>query len=152
MSTRGLYAYTPVHSTFTFLTHNQALELSANRFYPTEALLGHAVACSLPCRCAFLLAKLDQCLLLLLLLQFRTQPHLGCCLAAVTAAASAIFMHLCTDSATPQTSRQHMRACNDINGNCANRRSRLTIAVTGHEKSKWASSSTGRVCNPKAAK
>jgi hypothetical protein len=40
-------------------------------------------------------------LLLLLLLQFRTQPHLGCCLAAATAAASAIFMHLCTNSATP---------------------------------------------------
>jgi hypothetical protein len=28
-----------------------------------------------------------------LLLQIRTQPHLGCCLAAATAAASAIFMH-----------------------------------------------------------
>jgi hypothetical protein len=37
--------------------------------------------------------------LLLLLLQIRTQPHLGCCLAAATAAASAIFMHLCTNSA-----------------------------------------------------
>jgi hypothetical protein len=37
----------------------------------------------------------------LLLLQFRTQPHLGCCLAAAVAAASAIFMHLCTNSATP---------------------------------------------------
>jgi hypothetical protein len=34
-------------------------------------------------------------LLLLLLLQIRTQPHLGCCLAAATAAASAIFMHAC---------------------------------------------------------
>jgi hypothetical protein len=33
----------------------------------------------------------------LLLLQIRTQPHLGCCLAAATAAASAIFMHLCTN-------------------------------------------------------
>jgi hypothetical protein len=40
-------------------------------------------------------------LLMRLLLQFRTQPHLGCCLAAATAAASAIFMHLCTNSATP---------------------------------------------------
>jgi hypothetical protein len=72
--------------------------------------------------------------LLLLLLQIRTQPHLGCCLAAATAAASAIFMHLCTNSATPYTSRQHMRSCNDVNGNCANRRSRLTTAVAGHEK------------------
>jgi hypothetical protein len=53
---------------------------------------------------------------LLLLLQIRTQPHLGCCLAAATAAASAIFMHLCTNSATPYTSRQHMRSCNDVNG------------------------------------
>jgi hypothetical protein len=41
---------------------------------------------------------------LLLLLQIRTQPHLGCCLAAATAAASAICMHLCTNSATPYTS------------------------------------------------
>jgi hypothetical protein len=73
-------------------------------------------------------------LLLLLLLQIRTQPHLGCCLAAATAAASAIFMHLCTNRATPYTSRQHMRSCNDVNGNCANRRSRLTTAVAGHEK------------------
>jgi hypothetical protein len=32
--------------------------------------------------------------LLLLILQFRTQPHLGCCLAAATVAASPIFMHL----------------------------------------------------------
>jgi hypothetical protein len=31
-------------------------------------------------------------LTVLLLLQIRTQPHLGCCLAAATAAASAIFM------------------------------------------------------------
>jgi hypothetical protein len=43
-----------------------------------------------------------------LLLQIRTQPHLGCCLAAATAATSAIFMHLCTNSATPYTSRQHV--------------------------------------------
>jgi hypothetical protein len=90
-------------------------------------------------------------LLLLLLLQTRTQPHLGCCLAAATAAASAIIMHLCTNSATPCTSRQHMRSCNDENGKCANRRSRLTTAVAGHEKSRWASSSTGRSCIPKAA-
>jgi hypothetical protein len=34
--------------------------------------------------------------LLLLLLQIKTQPHLGCCLAAAVAAASAFFMHLCT--------------------------------------------------------
>jgi hydrogenase/urease accessory protein HupE len=40
-------------------------------------------------------------LLVLLLLQIRTQPLLGCCLAAATAAASAIFMRLCTNSATP---------------------------------------------------
>jgi hypothetical protein len=40
-------------------------------------------------------------MLLLLLLQLRTQPHLGCCLSAATAAASTIFMHLCTSSATP---------------------------------------------------
>jgi hypothetical protein len=73
-------------------------------------------------------------LLLLLLLQIRTQPHLGCCLAAATAAPSAIFMHLCTNSATPYTSRQHIRSCNDVNGNCANRRSRLSTAVAGHEK------------------
>jgi hypothetical protein len=78
-------------------------------------------------------------LLLLLLLQIRTQPHLGYCLAAATAAASAIFMHLCTNSATPHTSRQHMRSCNNVNGNCANRRSRLTTAVAGHEKRRWAS-------------
>jgi hypothetical protein len=51
-------------------------------------------------------------LFLLLLLRFRTHlhlrllPHLGCCLAAATAAASAICMHLCTNSAT---SGQHMR-------------------------------------------
>jgi hypothetical protein len=44
-----------------------------------------------------------------------------------------------------------MRSFNDVNGNCANRRSRLTAAVAGHEKSKWASSSTGRSCIPKAA-
>jgi hypothetical protein len=25
-----------------------------------------------------------------------------------------------------------MRSCNDVNGNCANRRSRLTTAVAGH--------------------
>jgi hypothetical protein len=31
----------------------------------------------------------------------RTEPHQGCCLAAATAAASAIFMHLCTNRATP---------------------------------------------------
>jgi hypothetical protein len=91
---------------------------------------------------------------LLLLLQIRTrphQPHLGCCLATATAAASAIFMHLCTNSANPCTSRQHMRSCNDVNGNCANRRSRLITAVAGHERSRWASSSTGRSCIPKAA-
>jgi hypothetical protein len=73
-------------------------------------------------------------LLLLLLLQIRTQLHLGCCLAAATAAASATFMHLCTNSATPYPSRQHMRSCNDENGNCANRRSRLTTAVAGHKR------------------
>jgi hypothetical protein len=39
---------------------------------------------ALPCR---------PCLWLpLLLLKIRTQPHLGCCLAAATAAASAIFI------------------------------------------------------------
>jgi hypothetical protein len=32
-----------------------------------------------------------------------------------------------------------------------NRRSRLTTAVAGHEKRRWASSSTGRSCIPKAA-
>jgi hypothetical protein len=71
---------------------------------------------------------------LLLLLQIRTQPFLCCCLAAATAAASAIFMHLRTNSATPYTSQLHMRSCNDVNGNCADRRSRLTTAVAGHEK------------------
>jgi hypothetical protein len=71
-------------------------------------------------------------LLLLLLLQIRTQHHLGCCLAAATASASAIFMHLCSNCATPCTSRQHMRSCNDVNGNCANRRSRLTTAAAVH--------------------
>jgi hypothetical protein len=81
-------------------------------------------------------------LLLLLLLQIRTQPHLGCCLAAATAVAAAIFMHLRTNSATSYTSRQHMRSCNDVKGNCANR-PRLTTAVAGREKSRWASSSTG---------
>jgi hypothetical protein len=87
--------------------------------------------------------------LLLLLLQIRTQPHLGCCLAAATAAVFAIFLHLCTNSATPYTSRQHMRSCNDLIDNCANRRSHLTTAVAGHEKRRWASSSTGRSCIPK---
>jgi hypothetical protein len=52
--------------------------------------------------------SLGLLLLLLLLLQIRTQPHLGCCLAAATAAAFAIFMHLCTNSATPYTSQQHI--------------------------------------------
>jgi hypothetical protein len=89
--------------------------------------------------------------LLLLSLQIRTQPHLGCCLAAATAAASAIFMRLCTNSATPYTSRQHMRSCSEVNGNCANRRSRLTTAVAGHGKRRWTSSSTGRSCIPKDA-
>jgi hypothetical protein len=89
--------------------------------------------------------------LLLLLLRIKTQPHLGCCLAAATAAASAIFMHLCTNSTTPYTSRQHMRSCNELNVSCANRRSRLTTAVAGHEKSGRASSSTERSCIPKAA-
>jgi hypothetical protein len=37
-----------------------------------------------------------------------------------------------------------MRLCNGVNGSCANRRSRLTTAVAGHEKSRWALSSTGR--------
>jgi hypothetical protein len=35
-----------------------------------------------------------------------------------------------------------MRSWNDVNGSCANRRSRLTTAVAGHEKRSWASSST----------
>jgi hypothetical protein len=82
--------------------------------------------------------------LLLLLLHIRSQPHLGCCLAAATAAAPANFMHLCTNSAIPCTSRQHMKSCNDVNGNCAHRRSRLTTAVAGHDKSRWAASFTGR--------
>jgi hypothetical protein len=82
--------------------------------------------------------------IVLLLLQIRTRLHLGCCLAAATAAASAMFMHLCMNSATPCTSRQHMRSCNEVNGSCANRRSRLTTAVAGHKKCRWASSSTGR--------
>jgi hypothetical protein len=69
----------------------------------------------------------------------RIVPHLGCCLAAAAASTSAIFMHLCTNSATPYTSRQHMRSCNDVSGNCANRRSRLTTVVAGHEKRRWAS-------------
>jgi succinate dehydrogenase/fumarate reductase cytochrome b subunit len=48
--------------------------------------------------CALALALVDCAFyhtcygLLLLLLQFWAQPHLGCCLAAATAAASAIFM------------------------------------------------------------
>jgi hypothetical protein len=73
--------------------------------------------------------------LLLLLLQIRTQPHLGCCLAAATGAASAIFMHLCTNSATPYTSRQHMRSCNDPKGLCAPKDQHLTLLnVTSGEK------------------
>jgi hypothetical protein len=99
-----------------------------------------------------ILCAILRCLFLLLLLQTRTQPHLGRCMAAATAAASAIFMHLCTNSATPYTSRQHMRSCNDVEGNCANRRSRLTTAVAGPENSRWASLSTGRSCIPKAAR
>jgi hypothetical protein len=58
------------------------------------AMGGHASKCGA-------LKGLSQGLVLaLLLLQIRTQPHLGCCLAAATAAASAIFMLLCTNSAT----------------------------------------------------
>jgi hypothetical protein len=45
--------------------------------------------------------------LLLLLIKIRTQPHLGCCLAAATAAASAIFMHLCTNSVTVHITTAH---------------------------------------------
>jgi hypothetical protein len=71
---------------------------------------------------------------LFLLLQIRTPPHLSCCLVAATAAASATFMQLCTNIATPYTSQQHIRSCTDVNGNCANRRSQLTTAVAGHEK------------------
>jgi hypothetical protein len=111
------------------------------------ASLRYSKVCQ-PCTSAWAVSCI---VLLLLLLQIRTQPHLGCCLAAATAAASAVFMHLCTNSATPYTSRQHMRSCNGVNGKCANRRSRLTTAVAGHEKSRWASSSTGRSCIPKAA-
>jgi hypothetical protein len=48
--------------------------------------------------CSGSLSLIRPNLLLLLLLQIRTQPHLGCCLAAATAAASAIFVHLCTNS------------------------------------------------------
>jgi hypothetical protein len=81
-----------------------------------------------------------------LLYQFRTQPHLGCCLAA-----SAICMHLCTNSANPTALQQHMRSCNDVKGSYANRCSRLTTVVAGHEKSRWASSSAGRSCIPKTA-
>jgi hypothetical protein len=62
--------------------------------------------------------QLTSALLLLLLLQIRTQPHLGSCLAAATAAASAIFVHLCTNSVTQYTSRQHIRSCNDVNLCC----------------------------------
>jgi hypothetical protein len=43
-------------------------------------------------------------------------------------------MHLCTVQYHPQTSRQHARSCNAVNGSCANRRSHLTTAVAGHEK------------------
>jgi hypothetical protein len=99
--------------------------------------------------------KLAECAcwsrVIVILLQIKTQPHIGCCLAAATAAASAIFMHLCTNSTTPYTSRQHMRSCNELNDSCATRRSRLTTAVAGHEKSGRASSSTERSCTPKAA-
>jgi hypothetical protein len=51
------------------------------------------------------MGKQRKRMILLLLLQIKTQPHLGCCLAAATAAASAIFMHLCTNSAAPYVAR-----------------------------------------------
>jgi hypothetical protein len=46
-------------------------------------------------------------------LDHRIQPHLGCCLAAATAAASATFMHLCTNNAENIT--KHMKSCNNVN-------------------------------------
>jgi hypothetical protein len=119
--------------------------------WPCSSIVIHK--CSLLCfiyRPLYVVCRYLKRTLSLLLLQVRTQTHLGCCLAAAVAL-SAIFMQLCPNSATPYTSRHHMRSCNDVNGNCANRRSCLTTAVDGHEKSRWASSSTGRSCIPKAA-
>jgi hypothetical protein len=55
------------------------------RAYVIPALGGNAI----------ILPSLSQLVLLLLLflLRIRTQPHLGCCLAAATAAASLCYCH-----------------------------------------------------------
>jgi hypothetical protein len=47
----------------------------------------------------------------------------------------------------PETLQQHMSFCNDNNGSCANRSSRPTTAVVGHEKSRWTSPSEKRSCS-----
>jgi hypothetical protein len=54
----------------------------------------------------------------------------------------AVVVH--KNSATPYSSRQHIRSCNDVNGSCTNRPPRLTTAAPRHETSRWASSSTGK--------
>jgi ABC-type transporter Mla subunit MlaD len=51
---------------------------------------------------------------LLTLMQFTSQPHLGCCLAAASAAASAIFMQLCTNSATASSAVLWPNVCSDL--------------------------------------
>jgi hypothetical protein len=56
------------------------------RLIPPAGSKTRSMTCKTACHDVLLL-------LLLLLLQIRTQPYLGCCLAAATAAASAIFMH-----------------------------------------------------------
>jgi hypothetical protein len=48
-------------------------------------------------------------IVIVVVLQIRARPHLGCCLAAATAAASAIFMQLCTNSATLNITAAHAR-------------------------------------------
>jgi hypothetical protein len=52
----------------------------------------------------------------------------SCCIRNLHA-----LVHKC---ATLYTSRQHMRSCNDVNGSCANRRSRLTTAVALETKTR----------------
>jgi hypothetical protein len=54
--------------------------------------------------CAFaasMMQRIVVLLLLQLLVQVRAQPHSGCCLAAATAAASTIYMHMCTIGPSP---------------------------------------------------
>jgi hypothetical protein len=73
-------------------------------------------------------------------LQIRTQPHLGCCLAAATAATSVIFMHLCTNSNTPYTSRHtcHVMSCHVMSSNDCPKRCRESLSQIAWQSSSHA--------------